>query len=153
MELNKNLADSNKKSLIHIAIGVVFIVVGLYYMIEKMSNKTFDQFDWAYLGFYAIFGFKYLIQGIVAVVRKAYAVINDEKISLKPDASTKGKTIFWRDILSITQVGKNYKILSSDNTSYTIHLSYYDYKVAEEIKQTLESVAAEKEIRIEVQPS
>ena len=94
MELKRNLADKNNKSLIHTAIGIVFIAVGLYYMIDKMNNKTFDQFDWAYLAFYAVFGFKYLIQGVIALIRRPYIVINNDKISLKPDASTPGKTIW-----------------------------------------------------------
>lgn len=153
MELKRNLADKNNKSLIHTAIGIVFIAVGLYYMIDKMNNKTFDQFDWAYLAFYAVFGFKYLIQGVIALIRRPYILINNDKISLKPDASTPGKTIWWRDIQSITLAGKNFKIRSSDNSSYTIHLSYYNYEVADEIKVALETIASEKAIQINEQQS
>ncbi|MBP1664620.1 MAG: hypothetical protein H6Q19_1760 [Bacteroidetes bacterium] len=149
MEININLADNTKKHLIHIAIGVVFILVGLIYMMMKIRDKSFDQFDWAYLGFYGIIGFKYLIQGLIEILRKAYVIINNEKIALKPDTSTKGKTIFWKDILTIKQVGKNYEIRCTDNTSFTIYLSHYSYKVADEIKLGLETIAAEKAILIE----
>ena len=38
MELKRNLADKNNKSLIHTAIGIVFIAVGLYYMIDKINQ-------------------------------------------------------------------------------------------------------------------
>ena len=149
MEIYINLVDDTKKHLTHIAIGVVFILVGLIYMMMKIRDKSFDQFDWAYLGFYGIIGFKFLIQGLIEILRNVYVVINNEKIALKPDTTTKGKTIFWKDILTIKRVGKNYEILCSDKTSYTIYLSHYSYKVADEIKIALETIAAEKAILIE----
>ncbi|MBP1637684.1 MAG: hypothetical protein H6Q18_473, partial [Bacteroidetes bacterium] len=91
---------------------------------------------------------KYLIQGLLLLMRKAYVIINDEKISLKPDSSTKGEMIFWKDIMTIKKSGKNFEILSTDSSAYTIHLSYYDYKTADEIEYTLTNIASEKGIII-----
>ena len=95
-------------------------------------------------------GIYFSVKGLNAIIRRAYIRVDEEKIAVKPDEETKSETIFWRDIQCIKEVEQNFEIFKNDNTSYTIHFSYYTYKNADDLRDAILEIADRKGIKVEL---
>lgn len=150
MLLNRNIKVPNKNAFYHFIIGLIFSGMAVWVAFEGLKKeKGIDQFDWVYIGVFAIVGLWFCVKGLSSIIRKAYIRVDEEKIAVKPDESSKSETIFWRDIQKIKEVERNYVIIKKDNSSYTIHFSYYTYKNADDLKEAIRETAEHKGIKIE----
>ena len=147
MELNINLNKKDINSYTAFTIGGIFFVVGVYFFLESgKDEKGFDGFDWAYLIFFAVLGLAFMMKGFGVAFRKAFVKIDEEKISLKPDLTSKVHTIHWDDIQSIQQVTIRYIIKLKNDKTDEIILAHYTHDVADQIKEIVEQIADKKHI-------
>ncbi|NLO72263.1 MAG: hypothetical protein GX102_15235 [Porphyromonadaceae bacterium] len=150
MLLNRNIKIPNKNAFYHLIIGLIFL--GMAFWVVSEGNKKesgVDQFDWIYIAVFGMVGLYFCYKGLNYILRKAYIRVDDEKISVKPDESTNSETIFWRDIKMINEIESNYQIVKKDDSTYTIYFSYYTYKNADDLKQSVKETANAKGIKIE----
>lgn len=149
MFLNKNIKTPNKNAFYNLIIGFVFWGMTFWVFKESAAKENgIDQFDWIYIGMFGIVGLFFVYKGLNSIIRKAYIHVDEDKISIKPDESSKSETIFWKDIDSIRSVGNNYDIVKKNFSTYTIYFSYYDYANAQDLKRAIDEMAAEKGISI-----
>ncbi len=149
MFLNKNIKVPNKNAFYHLIIGLIFLGMAGWVASEGMEKeKGIDQFDWVYIAIFAMVGVYFSIKGLSSIIRKAYIRVDDEKIAVKPDESSKSETIYWRDIQHIRKVERNFEIVRKDNSTYMIYFSYYTYKNADELRDAILETAFEKGIPI-----
>lgn len=149
MFLNKNIKVPNKNAFYHLIIGLLFLGMAAWVAYEGMGKeKGIDQFDWVYIGVFAIVGIYFSIKGLSSIIRKAYIRVDDEKIAVKPDEESKSETIYWRDIQHIKKVDRNFEIVRKDHSSYMIHFSYYTYTNADDLRDAILETAYEKGITI-----
>ena len=150
MFLNKDIKASNKNALYHLIIGLIFSGMAVWVITKGIIKPNgIDQFDWIYIFIFGMVGLRFIFKGLGFILREAYIRVDDEKIAIKPDETTKSETIYWRDIQAIKQVEKNYEIEKKDQSTYTIHFSYFDYEHADELKEAIKEMAAEKGIVIQ----
>ena len=154
MFLNKNIKTSNRNALYHLMIGLIFSGMAVWVASKGISKPNgIDQFDWIYIVIFGLVGLRFVFKGMSFILRKAYIRVDDEKIAFKPDETTQSETIYWKDILAINQVGKNYEIEKRDQTTSKIHFSYFDYEHAKELKEAINVMATEKGILIKKSPT
>ncbi len=150
MLLNRNIKVPNKNSLYHLMLGLVFLGTAAWIIYQGMQKESgVDQFDWIYVASFCVVGIYFSVKGLNYIFRKAYIRVDEEKIAVKPDEETKSETIFWRDIQSIKEVGRNFEILKNDKTSYTIHFSYYTYRNADDLREAILEMADKKGVKVE----
>jgi len=151
MEIRKNLLRNEKKSYVSFAVGVVFFIISIIWIVLKMRDgQKISLFDWFYVGIFALNGISYSMAGfgfrLVELFGKAYLLINDEKISMKAKVLEKEQTVFWAEIHEITYNLNKLYIHKTDNTTLTFNLSEIDYAFKNEIKEFIKSIANEKQI-------
>ncbi len=150
MLLNRNIKVPNKNALYHLMIGLIFFGMSGWVISEGLQKeKGIDQFDWVYIFVFGMVGVYFSIKGLSSIIRKAYIRVDEEKISVKPDESSKSETIFWRDIQFIKKVDRNFDIIRKDNTNYMIYFSYYTYKNADDLRDAILEMAYKKGVKVE----
>ena len=150
MLLNRNIKENNKNAFYHLVIGLIFIGMTLwvYFKGENKPNGV-DQFDWVYIFIFGMVGVFFSFKGLSSIFRKAYILVDEERIAIKPDETTKSETILWNDIEAIRQVEKNFEILKKDGSSYIIYFSYFNYENAGDLKEAIIDMASTKGISIQ----
>ena len=151
MEIKKNLLRSEKKSYVSFAVGVVFFIISIIWIVLKMRDgQKISLCDWFYVGIFALNGISYSISGfgfrMVELFGKAYLLINKEKISMKAKALEKEQTVLWSEIQKINYNLNKLHVHKTDNTTLTFNLSEIDYAFKNEIKEFIKSIANEKQI-------
>ena len=151
MEIKKNLLRSEKKSYLSFAVGVVFFIISIIWIVLKMRDgQKISLFDWFYVGIFALNGISHSIFGlgfrIEELFGKAFILINKEKISMKAKALEKEQTVLWSEIEKINYNFNKLYVHKTDNTTLTFNLSEIDYAFKDEIKEFVKSVADEKQI-------
>lgn len=150
MLLNKNIKSRNLNSLYHFLIGLFFAGMTVWVILDADKKpKGIDQFDWVYIFAFGLVSVWFLIKGISALLSKAFMVVNEEKISVKPDESSQRETIFWKDVSHIEDVNNNYRIYMRNGTSTTIYFSYYSSENSMELKESIKSMAEKKRIKVQ----
>ena len=150
MLLNRNIKENNKNAFYHLVIGLIFIGMTLwvYFKGENKPNGV-DQFDWVYIFIFGMVGVFFSFKGLSSIFRKAYILVDEERIAIKPDETTKSETILRNDIEAIRQVEKNFEILKKDGSSYIIYFSYFKYENAGDLKEAIIDMASTKGISIQ----
>ena len=151
MEIRKNLLRNEKKSYVSFALGVVFFIISIIWIVLKMRDgQKISLFDWFYVGIFALNGISYSMAGfgfrMVELFGKAFILINKEKISMKAKALEKEQTVFWAEIQSINYNFNKLHVHKTDNATLTFNLSEIDYAFKNEIKEFVKNIANEKQI-------
>ena len=151
MEIKKNLLRSEKKSYVSFAVGVVFFIISIIWIVLKMRDgQKISLFDWFYVGIFALNGISYSMAGfgfrMVELFGKAFILINKEKISMKAKALEKEQTVLWSEIEKINYNFNKLQVHKTDNTTLTFNLSEIDFAFKNEIKEFIKSIANEKQI-------
>ena len=134
-------------------IGLIFLGMTSWVIVKGVNKPNgIDQFDWIYIFIFGMVGLFFSYKGLSSIFRKAYIRVDEEKIAIKPDETTKSETIYWQDIQSIKHVEKNYEILKKDQSTYIIHFAYFNYENAGDLKQAIREMAETKGIEI-LEPS
>jgi len=151
MEIRKNLLRNEKKSYVSFAVGVVFFIISIIWIVLKMRDgQKISLFDWFYVGIFALNGISYSMAGfgfrLEELFGKAFILINKEKISMKAKALEKEQTVFWAEIQSINYNFNKLHVHKTDNATLTFNLSEIDYAFKNEIKEFVKNIANEKQI-------
>ena len=151
MEIRKNLLRNEKKSYVSFAVGIVFFIISIIWIVLKIRDgQKISLFDWFYFGIFALNGISHSMFGfgfrVEELFGKAFILINKEKISMKAKALEKEQTVLWSEIQSINYNFNKLNVHKTDNTTLTFNLSEIDYAFKNEIKEFVKSVANEKQI-------
>ena len=152
MELKKDLLKKDGKSTFKIILGILFFVISIVWITERiMDNLIIRPFDWLYTGIFALNGVVHTIEGfgfsIASLFGKAFVLIDNKHISIKPGIINKEQSIYWDSIKSIDYKLNKYHIQNTDSTSMTVDLTKFDYALKNEIKETIYCIAKEKNIQ------
>lgn len=102
-----------------------------------------------YLLVYGIFGiFNGLGYSVEKFFGSAYVHIDDEHIAVKSGVWSKVKTFNWCQIKSLEYKTNWYKITDLNGITSNLILSDLEFKVLIETRDSINSIAAEKEITI-----
>ena len=151
MEIKKNLLRNEKKSYLRFALGLIFFIISILWIIVKIKNRQeITLFDWLYFGIFTLNGISHSIAGfgfrIEELFGKAFIQINEEKISLKTKVLGKEQSVLWSEIQKINYNLNKLHIHKTDNTTLTFNLSEIDYAFKNEIKEFIKRIATEKQI-------
>ena len=151
MEIRKNLLRNEKKSYVSFALGVVFFIISIIWIVLKMRDgQKISLFDWFYVGIFALNGISYSMAGfgfrLEELFGKAFILINKEKISMKAKALEKEQTVLWSEIQKINYNFNKLHVHKTDNATLTFNLSEIDYAFKNEIKEFVKNIANEKQI-------
>lgn len=147
MELKKDLLEKKEKSIFSI---IYSIVVLLFILILWIANTT-NQLRWVYVVFIpsAILnltnGFGIHFESLFG---KAFVEIDEDSISIKLGIREKEQTVFWKDIKTVEHKLNKLQIHTIDNKIQTIDLSKSNFKLKNEIREVINSIANEKKIKI-----
>ncbi len=152
MELKRDLLKKEKKSIFRIVLGVLFFVVSGVWIADKiLDNQIIRPFDWCYSGIFALNGIVYSIAGlgfsIAKLFGKAFILIDNDRISIKPRIIDKEQNIYWKDIKAIDYKHNIFRVRNVDNTSMTLDLSKFDYSLKNEIKEIIDCLAKDKNLQ------
>lgn len=144
-----NLLGKEKRSIYKIIIGLLFMVLPTIWITDRFTdNLTIRPFDWLYAGIFALNGVFHITSGfgisIIGLFGKAFIVINNNQISIKPDILSKEQRINWDDIKTIDYKLNKYIIQRADNTSFILDLSKIDYNLKADVKNIINSIAEER---------
>ncbi len=154
MLIHRNLKTQNLNPVYNFIVGLMFGGMTAWVVIEgDKKPKGIDQLDWIYIFIFSLLAVWFIIKGLRGIFSKAYILVDDEKVSVKPDESTKSETIYWRDVESIKEVKNNYVVRKKDNTTTTIYFSYFSQKHAMDLKASVKETALKKGIPLEEQKS
>jgi hypothetical protein len=153
MELKRDLLVIQKKSVFRISMGILFIVISIVWIVDLMiESKTDRLFDWLYFGLFFLNGIVFSIEGfgfsVSRLLGKAFIMIDNERIVLKPGVLVKEQNILWQDINSISNRPVRCQIARIDGTTVTLNLSKLDYSLVKEIKSTINEIANEKGLEV-----
>jgi hypothetical protein len=151
MELKKNLLKKEKSGF-RISVGVISILLSILWIGNRIiSDLDIRPFDWLYSVFFALIGVVHLIEGYGTSAEKlfgsAFVLIDNERISIKPRILTKGQNIYWESIKRLDYKFNTFRIQKVDNTIMTLDLSKFDYVLKNDIKNTIATIAKDKNIQ------
>jgi hypothetical protein len=147
MELKRDLLTKDRYSKLRIIIGILFLGIALTWITQKITgNLVITPFDWLYTAVMFLNGLFHTLFGLGFSIGKAYVLVNEDRISIKPDIMKKEQTIHWESIKTLEYKLNKYLIHHIDNTQSTLDLSKIDYLLKNEIKDAIEFIAREKNI-------
>lgn len=152
MEFKKDLLKKDKKSILRLVLGILFLVISGAWITDRiLEYQSFRLFDWFYSGILTLNGIVYTIEGsglsISKLFGKAFVWIDNDRISIKPGLMDKEQQVYWNAIKTMDYKLNKYHIRQMDNTSITLDLSKLGYELKNEIRETLDSIAMEKNIQ------
>jgi len=152
MEFKKDLLKKDKKSILKLVLGILFLVISGAWIVDRiLEYQSFRLFDWFYSGILTLNGIVYTIEGsglsISKLFGKAFVWIDNDRISIKPGIMDKEQKVYWNAIKTMDYKLNKYHIRQMDNTSITLDLSKLGYALKNEIRETLDSIAKKKNIQ------
>ncbi|WP_423130150.1 hypothetical protein [Gaoshiqia sp. Z1-71] len=125
MEFKKDLLKKEEKSTFRIILGILFFVISIVWVADRiMDDLIIRPFDWLYTGVFALNGVVHTLEGfgfsIASLFGKAFVLIDNERISIKPGIRNKEQNIYWNSIKTIDYRLNKYHIKNADSTSVWI---------------------------------
>jgi len=153
MDLKINLLKKPKKSLFKIILGILLFLLAISWItIRVIADRSITPFGWIYFGIFSLNGVFHFIEGLgysfESFWGKAYIMVNLECISLKASVFEKEQYINWDEIKSIYYKLNKLEIEKKDNTNMILTLSKFDYISINEIKKSINNIAKEKNIQV-----
>lgn len=151
MELKKDLLKKDKKSVFRIILGVLFVAISIIWIADKITSDIIIRpFDWLYSGIFMLGGVIHIFEGfgfsLAKLFGKAFVLIDNNQISIKPGLSDKEQKIYWKDIKTIDYKLNKFQIQKIDDTNMKLDLSKIDYALKNEIKEIVNNIAKDKNI-------
>ena len=152
MELEKDLLAKQKKSIFKIVLGILLIVfAGAWLFIRIAEDEKIRVFDWGYSIVFMLNGIFHIITGLGYNINgwfgKAFILINNEMISIKPQFNKKKETVYWNDIQFIDFKYHQLTIKKADNTNLKIELADLSFETKQDIKTILSKLTEDKSIK------
>ena len=148
MELKIDLYKETKKSPIRVMGGVLFLLVAIAGFIVNSYKENLKPFMWFFYVFFALSGISHIVEGLgyrfESLFGKAYIWINDEFISLKPNAFRKVHLIKWNEIQTVDYKLNKFIIQKTDKTTVIIDLSKFEYVLSMKIKEVIFDIGKQK---------
>ena len=153
MEYYKNLLIDRKKSKYQIFFGIIFILISLLWIADRiLEHNPIRIFDWMYGIIFFLNGIVHIIEGTGTSVNnffgKAFIKINDNEIIFKPKIVKEKIHIYWEDVEKIAFGISRIKIINKDNI-LNLNYSSLDFKNIQTIKNYLTEISKSKNILIE----
>jgi hypothetical protein len=158
-ELNIDILRIPVKSKARRIIGILYILMSVCWLVisiiyyEPVANKATKTFlDLVYIIFFGLAGIIFLIDGYGISISKwfgeAYIRINDIQICVKKGVFSNEWILSWSEIelINITVVGIKFSL--TDKSLLELNYDNIDYEYIQLIKQTIKSIAKEKNIKI-----
>jgi hypothetical protein len=151
MELEKDLLMPLKRSIPRFVFGIFVSLFSLTWAVRLTMNPTeSNMFNWFSVGIFLLMGLFHLIEAsgarISKLFGKAFVIINDEQISIKPGVFDKELLFYWKDIKAIVYETNRYKIINAENSELSLNLLKIEYNLKQEIKTVIQNLANEKKI-------
>ncbi len=152
MEYSKDLLAIEKKSIARIVLGILFLIFSGFWVISKISeNIEIRAVDWAYSIVFVMNGVYHTFEGygysFNQLFGKAYVLINNELISIKPKINKKEKTVYWKDIKLIDFQYNQLIIEKADNTNLSIDIINLEYDTKKDIRAIISQISENKNIK------
>lgn len=149
MFINKNIKDKNLNPLYRLIIGFIFLGMAGWVVEKALASKDgITQYDWIYLAVFAITGLFFVVDSFIAIAKKAYLKIDNQRIAVKTDEVSKAVKEDWNQIEKIIFVENKIEIISINNTVQKINLSFLDNDDVTFLTESITRIAEEKEIHI-----
>ena len=154
MELNVDLSEKAKKSPLKIVLGVLFLVLACSWIgIIIISKEEIRVLDWIFFGAFILNGIFNIIDGFGVYFEKFYSrahiLINSELISIKQSLTDRKRVVYWDEIKSVDCRAEILRIEKTDDKNVLIDISELSYYLRNDIKDTIYSIAKEKNIGAE----
>ena len=141
------LRERRKKSFFRIIFGIFICLFG---STRFFVTETMTPFDWIYFGGFTLIGIVHLIEGLGYPIKsffgEAYLLINSELIVLKASVWNKKQFVKWNDVKSINYKLNKFEFEKTDGSIMHFDLFEFNYRLIIEVKQTINSIAKEKNI-------
>ena len=153
MELKIDLLERDTKSHFRIVLGIIFFAMSCTYITKIIHEEFIRPPDWVCFGVFLLCGIGHVLEGLGfsanRLFGKAYLVIKSECVLLKAGAFKKEQSIDWDNIKSINynRISEELRIEKTDNTNVIVDFYKLGYSFNNEIKETLNCIAKEKEIQ------
>jgi hypothetical protein len=146
IKLNKDLLIIEEKSKTRIVVGLIFLAISIYWIAYRLDDAlVFRLFDGFYAGLFALIGLVNLVEGFGIsagkFVGKAFVIVDDERISIKPGIFAREQTIHWPSVQSVDYELNRFRIRKTDNTTEVLDLSPLSYTVKIEVKEAVNHFA------------
>lgn len=153
MELKIDLLKTEKKSVFRVVGGVLFILLSIAWVISRyFKSQYIDPFDWIYCGILTLNGVAHIMGGfglpIIRLFGESYVWIDDNKISIKPRVLGKEHSISWVDIKLINYKLNRFKVIRTNDTTFTLDLSKLEYAILKDAKEVIGNIALKKGIQL-----
>lgn len=153
MELKINLLKIKGKSTFRIIFGLVFFVLSIVWLGEKILHMEIIRFfDLLLIILFALNGIVHTIEGfgisIAQLFGKAFILINKEQIAVKTKIFKKEQRLYWDNIKSLNYQLNKFHIIDNSNNTLILDTSVLDYSLLIEIKEVMAIIAREKGISI-----
>lgn len=151
MELRRDLLGKGKRSVLWIIAGVFFLVISIFWITTKIiDNEIIKALDWIYFGAIFINGVIQTIGGfgfkLERLFGKAFVLIDQEQIALKPGVFDKEQRVAWKDMKTIEYRLNKFQVRNIDDSTKALDLSKFDYDLKNRIKEVVANIAKEKNI-------
>ena len=144
MEYYKNLYPQPEKKKFQLILGIIFIILSIFWILNKMGDKIL-AFDWIYSSIFMLNGVSVIMQyfgyNIDELFGKRFIKITPEEISYKPKTLKPETKILWKNITSILLKVNHINIKYNNGEIINIHYNSLDYSSVQELKDTITEFA------------
>jgi hypothetical protein len=164
-ELYINILRSPARSLFRRILGVLYIVIGVAWLIlrlstdEPVSNRlTVTFLDLIFTVFFGFAGAVNLIEGngisLSSWLGESYIKIDMTRLCIKKGVFSKEWVLVWSDIEQVEFSVIKIKFRLINNSYVELNYDNLEYEQIQEIKKSIKAIAGEKNIKviIPVQP-
>jgi len=157
-KLDINLLRTPVRNKFRRILGIAYILFSVLWVVMRIitgepasNNTTITFLDLIYIALFGASGFIFLFEGYGISISKwfgeAYIKINDALICIKKGVLSKEWSLSWDDIelIDIKVIGIRFNL--KDNSLRELSYDNLDYEHIQQIKQTIKSIAGEKNIK------